>query len=271
MKKILILFVLASSFILGCAGDKDKRNENTEKAPDKLDISTLGDVDNVFPSPGELISAAGKLGTNVNWNQLAAYSSKSDYASKEAKALNLGIRVADAFVAVYAEDKTNLQSQNDAISKLSEGLGASAIAGPFKSQADKLIQEGKWKELRTMMDNLYFQLQPQGAEAEEGDQTISALTASGALLEGLSVVSTQLAKSYNKDGSSLLNQGELLEDCVDKINKLNSTNTLIKDTKTGLQSILSTLGGAEVKDISQDQAAKISTIAKGLIQKIIGA
>ena len=212
-----------------------------------------------------------KLGQNIAWNKLAAYSPKSTYTSKEVKALNLGVRVADAFVAVYAEDKSNLQTQSDAIAKLSESLGAGAIAAPFKQEADELIKGGKWKELRTMMDNLYFQLQPQGAEADQGDQTISALTAAGALLEGLSVVSTQLSQSYNKEGSNLLSQGELIENTLDKLNDLGSSDALVNETKTGLQSILSTLSGAKDANITQDQATKISTIAKGVIQKIVGA
>jgi hypothetical protein len=59
MKKILFLLAVVGNLMLSCgagSGEERKSKQTTEKAPDKLDVSELEGLDDLFPSPGELIS-----------------------------------------------------------------------------------------------------------------------------------------------------------------------------------------------------------------------
>ena len=264
---ILLIFALA----IGACGSGSEPNQDSSGSDknENLDLSTDPTGGKAFiPSPGEIFTALNNL-DQVEWSELAIYSTKSDYSTRYSKALNLGIRIADGFVAVNEENKTKCYSMNEVIDKLATDLGFGQYTRVFKDSLTIPIATGQWQKARVILDNLHFAVQDK--VGLNGEKDIIALGAIGGWLEGLYVVSGHLKNNYNQDNSDLLNQGRLLKDYRDDLEELNINDPLVDEVEKGLGEIQNVIGLQDAEEITVNQVNQLYEISKNLINQIVNS
>ncbi len=127
MKKILIGISILFMFLNNMLYAQEDRDIS------KKDTINLNSI--VLPSLGERMNIAIKINDSIAWSSLASYNKYYNYKGRSKQALNIGIRIADAFVALHDKDKNNFGNMYAVIFNLSKSLGIWEIV---EKQKDKL-------------------------------------------------------------------------------------------------------------------------------------
>ena len=220
----------------------------------------------LVPSPGEVLSSLDKL-DRVAWSQLASYNAKADYDDKYARALNLGVRVADAFMAVNAEDAAKFGEMSTIIFDLAREIGLGDVLENQRSELDNLAAEGQWEELKAALDNVQTDVRDE-VEAM-GEDDLVALASAGGWLEGMSAVTAHLQENYSADKAELLQQSELLAYFIQKFAEMGSTATshpLVEKTQLTLLSLQPLVEGESAPSVEVTQ--QIHQLTEELVAEI---
>lgn len=281
----LITLLFFSLFLIACGsestdngGTSDNGNASTDKPPAenvKKDYSKVSEDEKkmaasnfLLPSPGEALTALGKLGNNVDWYKLGAFDENSSYSDKADRALNLGVRVADAFVAINAKDKGAFAKMSKAIFEISDDLDISDVLLKSKKRLNKLADSDKWKAMQFEMDNIHEEAQ---RKLEKNDKELVVLASIGGWLEGLNVASGHLKDNYNDDNSKLLCQGELLSYYKKEMNALSGatkSNAKVKAVVKAVSDLGAIVDGKEDVVIPQSEVQKMYDIGSAAISAI---
>lgn len=249
--------------------DKENTEDGIEKDYSVSEADRQQAASNyLIPSPGEVLSALNKL-DRVDWTQLASFNQQANYENKYARSLNLGIRVADAFVAINAEDSENFGEMSSIIFDLRQKLGIGRVITEKRADLDELAGRGAWSDMRAELDNVQSEIQEEVEALGESDLVI--LASLGGWLEGLRVVSGHLKDNYSEDNSELLNQGGLIYYYMEQLNAVSedaSTNALVSAVKTGLKDIQAALPEGEAAKVSQENIRMINDLSNQLVTLI---
>lgn len=171
------------------------------------------DENYILPPPEEVFNALRSV-SKVDFAKLSASfakdpnTGKSKFSSDAAKAANLGMRVADAFIAVQAKDAQALRRASDVIEVLSLELSADLSLKNKIAVANKLAEDGKWSELRTILEAVRVDVLAELKANKDKDSV--ALATVGGWLRGLNIASMALADNYDADATKLMRQPMLV-------------------------------------------------------------
>lgn len=171
----------------------------------------------LMPSPGEIFAALDRMGGR-DWRDAASFDTRYDYPDDVLRALNLGVRAADGFLAILARDKGMLGEMISVIITLAEELmvGETLLAEGRRIEA--MASREEWNALRMELDSLRRKVI---AEMERlGDDDLALLVTAGGWLEGLRATSATLAESYDARASSLLHQPALVDHFIRRIREM---------------------------------------------------
>jgi hypothetical protein len=199
LRFMLMMIVFSLSLSL-CAFSEEDALTEFEKAQFSQNI--------IVPSPADLFLALDKIG-GVNWREAASYNLRFDYNNDYLRALNLGVRGAEGFIAIQAGDKTKLAEMIRTIIRLAEELGASETILNKRKKIEGLAQQEKWQELRMELDGVRDDVWKE--LTDKGDTDIALLLSLGGWLDGLRATTKALKDSYNPGDSTLLFQPTLVE------------------------------------------------------------
>ncbi len=206
MKHILTTSVLAAFALAASpafAVEKDKPLPAAERTTDNY----------ILPPPEEVFNALRSV-SKVDFAKLAASfgkdpnSSKSKFTNDASKAINLGMRVADAFIAVQAKDAQALRRASDVIEVLSLELSADLALKSKIAVANKLAEEGKWTELRTILESVRVDVLEELRKNKDQDSV--ALATVGGWVRGLNIATMALSETFDADATKLLRQPMLV-------------------------------------------------------------
>lgn len=223
----------------------------------------------LVPSPGEILSALDKL-DRVAWSQLASYDTKADYDDKYVRALNLGVRVADAFMAVNARDASKFGEMSTIVFDLAREIGLGDVLEGKRSELDNLAAEGRWDELRAALDNVQNDVR-QEVKAM-GESELIVLASIGGWMEGLRVVSAHLKDNYAAEKAELLKQARLIDYFLTEISEMpaevqaHPTVEAAQATLSELAPLLGTeagVGATETVQMHRITDQLVSTIEQG--------
>ncbi len=162
----------------------------------------------LLPSPAEIFVAFSKLG-KADWNKAASYCPRYDYDTNQLRALNLGSRAADAFLAIQAKDKDRLAEMITVIITLAEELMVEQTILEKGRAFEDLARRDQWQTLHQELDTL------RDAVVEEmkrlGDRDMALLVSAGGWLQGLRASATVLVDRYEPEASSVLYQPRLVD------------------------------------------------------------
>ncbi|MBN2789990.1 MAG: hypothetical protein JXR69_07360 [Candidatus Delongbacteria bacterium] len=256
MRRLLALFMIIMSFSLFSQSDLSAE----EMAMFKSNV--------VVPLPSEIIMALDRL-SEVNWKEIVSYDYTANYAENYKIALNLGVRVAQGFIAIQAEDRKNTGEMFSVSRDLAENFGANSEMFIDKDQISNLLNEGKWMDLRGILDGIHLEIK---VEMKKYDPDYVALASVGGWIEGLEVVSKALLSNYSEDASTILYQPELIEHLASEIlsikdiNKNNPEVKLINEEMPKIQKLCDMGYG---NPIPVENIKQLSDISSNLIKVII--
>ncbi len=190
----------------------------------------------IVPVPSEIIMALDML-SDVNWKAVVSYDRSTNYAENYKIALNLGVRVAQGFIAIQAEDRKYTGEMFQASRNLAENFGAKSDMFVNEDEIIKLLNEGNWLELRSILDDIHLKVK---AEMYKYDPDFVELASVGGWLEGLHIVSKALKGKYSPEASVILYQPELIEyfsDAIEAIKPSNGDNTEVRHIRTAMPEI----------------------------------
>lgn len=217
------------------------------------------------PSPGEVLNALSKIG-RVQWSSLVTYNKFYNYKGRNVQALNIGIRVADAFVALHDKDKANFGDMNTVIYGLAEELSISNIIEDQKNLLQELSQKDDWVLLVIELNTMNAQLQEDLIKQKEEDIVI--LSNVGAFFEGMRIVSSHFDSNYDGEKIGLLKQVELIDYYIgeiDKNKKLKKDDT-VNIAYDGLVDVRNYLN--EDPDITAETVSKIKAVTSEVVKSI---
>jgi len=200
------------------SAQKSQQAENVQKVAQlSLEEMSAAKDQYLVPSPGEILSSLDKL-DRVAWGQLASYDTKADYDDKYLRAMNLGVRVADAFMAVNSRDASKFGEMSTIVFDLAREIGLGDVLEGKRGDLDNLAAEGRWEELKAALDNVQNDVR-QEVKAMGEDELI-VLASIGGWMEGLRVVSAHLKDHYAVDKAELLGQARLIDYFLSEIDEM---------------------------------------------------
>ena len=222
----------------------------------------------VVPLPSEIIMSLDKL-SNTDWKNIVKYNYSSDYEENYKIAINLGVRVADGFMAIQAKDKKNIGEMFAVSKDLAENFGAKSSIFKTKEKILALVDGENWNELRTELDDLQLQIKGEMKRYHPDFVTLASL---GGWIEGLSIVSKALSENYSENASTILYQPRLIDHFLSKINNLDKVNQnfdLVKELKIKLPELKKLTNVGLGNSISKENIARISTLSKKIVTAIV--
>ncbi len=167
----------------------------------------------LVPPPEAVCNALAKV-PNVDFAKLAGEGAPPIDAAKlksmtaSAKAVHLGVRAADAYVAVQARDVTAFRRSSDAIQVLSQEFALNDTMFRKITTANKMAEGGRWSDLRLVLETF------RGDVLRElklnRDQDAVTLATVGGWLRGLQLSTLALLTHYDADATRLLRQPALV-------------------------------------------------------------
>ena len=231
----------------------------------------------ILPPPEEVFMALRGVSA-VDFTKLCAaiakgpLTSKSKFTSDGAKAANLGMRVADAFVAVQAKDAISLRRASDVIEILSLELSADLSLKNKIAVANKLADEGKWNELRTILESVRVDVLDEMKANKDKDSVTLATV--GGWLRGLNIATLALLENYEPDSTKLLRQPQLVAYLKGQLEGLGPKSKDLPFVKklTGQMDAVAKL--TEIPDgttMSKDDLRKLNQISNELVALVANA
>jgi hypothetical protein len=167
----------------------------------------------LVPPPEAVCNALAKV-PNIDFTKLAAQGAppidvaKMKAMSPDAKAVHLGVRAADAYVAVMAKDAAAFRRASDAIQVLSSEFALNDTMFRKITTANKMAEGARWSDLRIVLETF------RGDVLRElklnRNQDAVTLATIGGWLRGLQLSTLALTMNYDADASRLLRQPTLV-------------------------------------------------------------
>lgn len=222
-----------------------------------------------LPTPGEFFAAINKL-DRPNWSQLAARKPGPLATSNRAQtSLNLGVRVADGFIAVEAQDGQQVKNTGKDIIDLAKGLGVSQSILARGNSLSDFAESNDWNALKEELDATENEVKLQMA-AQKDEELISLVTI-GAWLRGVQAASGVVKGNYTPEAARLLRQPAVVEILVARIDALPErlkTDELVGKVRNGLLEIKAAVAPAEPP--SAETVAGVQQVTTTLVDAISG-
>ncbi len=221
-----------------------------------------------LPSPGEIFSALDRMG-EADWRNAGGFNTRYDYTDDVARALNLGVRAADGFLAIQAQDKERLGEMVTVIMTLADELMVEEALLVEGRRLEAMAEREEWDALRRELDGLRRAVL---SEMERlGDDDLATLVSAGGWLAGLRAASTVLSRNYDPQASSLLYQPALTRHFKLKLDALrpaltsHPTVTALRASLDEIEPLIDVGFGAPVPP---ENIQRLRTLSETLVRSI---
>lgn len=222
----------------------------------------------LLPSPGEVFAALAKLG-DVDFTAAGSFNKKYDYSTNALRALNLGVRAADGFLAVQAKDKTRLGEVIAVVVTLAEELLVKDAILNKGKQFENLAKAEKWPELSRELNAFRDDVNEEMKRL--GDKDLSLLASAGGWLQGLRGVTTILGARFDAKASSVLYQPRLVDYFAENLTAMKPEYTSTPQVKAILAAMpeIKKLVDVGFKNpVPKENVERLKAIASELTQTI---
>lgn len=244
--------------------------------PQKIDVSAFPAqakvIDNVVvPVPSEVFNVLDKLGARPNWAEVLRSSKESVKVQGEQPqiALQMGVVIAEGFIAVEAENPEEVKRIGASVRKLAKALG---VEKQVDERAKAIIDSAdrkEWNGVRRELD--LAQNDVKKAMMDLNSEPLSQLISIGGWLRGTEALTQIVGKSFTKDGAELLHQPVLLDYFDRKLGSMPArtmNHPLVGEVRKGVLEIRPLVGIEDGSQISEKSVKAINEVTGQLVKKI---
>ena len=162
------------------------------------------------PVPKEIFRSLDQF-RDANWRavkrpEVARWKSHGDQAQI---ATLLGVVIAEGFIAMEAEDSTEVKNLGSNVLGLARGLGIREHALRRSRSIMELADKNEWSEARNEWDGVLSDLESGMIELKSAQ--LSQLVSLGGWLRGTEALSALVLQNYSPERSKLIRQPELID------------------------------------------------------------
>jgi len=170
-----------------------------------------------LPSPGEFFAAVDKQ-FQPNWSQLVKPAVPVATTQREHLALQLGVLLADGFVAIEAQDGQTAKNNGRDVLSLAKKLNVSQNVLARGKNISDLADKGDWRTLREELDAMQNDIRL--SMQEQNDYDLLVFLMIGSWIRQMEIAADLLIKNPIPDATELLVQPAILEHLLERLNGL---------------------------------------------------
>ncbi len=164
----------------------------------------------VVPVPREIFRSLDEF-RGANWRavqrqEIAHWKSHGDQVQI---AILLGVEIAEGFIAMEAQDSTEVKNLGNTVLKLARGLGVEKGALRRSRSIMENADKGEWAAARAEWDGVFSDLQSGMIEIKSKE--LAQLVSLGGWLRGTEALSTLVLQNYSPERAELIRQPVLLD------------------------------------------------------------
>jgi hypothetical protein len=271
MKKVFVPALLAISSLAYAQAPAQPE----EKVKQRIDVSQFPSQskmidDVVVPVPSEIFGVLDKLGkphwTAVQRTGLANVKPIGDQAQI---ALELGTIIAEGFIAVEAEDTTEVKNIGNAVLTLAKALGVEKQVKERAKAITESAEKKDWPGVRRELDKTLDSVRD--AMVALKSEQLSQLVSLGGWLRGTEALTKVVSDGYTKDGAELLHQPVLLDYFEKRLANMRTkikANAVVTKVQKGILEIRPLVGLEDGTQISEKTVKDIGRITEDLVKSI---
>jgi hypothetical protein len=244
--------------------------------PQKIDVSSLPAqakvIDNVVvPVPSEVFNVLDKLGSRPNWAEVLRPTKEGVRVPSEPAhiALQMGVVIAEGFIAVEAENTEEVKKIGGSVRKLAKAL---SVEKKVDERAKAIIDgadKKDWMAVRKELD--HAQSDVKEAMVDLNSESLSQLISIGGWLRGTEALTDVVGRAFSKDGAELLHQPVLLDYFERKLSTMPTKikrNSLVTDVQKGVLEIRPLVGIEDGTQISEKSVKEVGAVTGRLVKRI---
>lgn len=220
-----------------------------------------------MPVPKEIFHSLDQF-RNANWRavqrpEIVHWKSHGDQAQI---ATLLGVVIAEGFIAMEAEDSTEVKNVGDTVLKLARGLGVEERALRRSRSIMEFADRNEWKGARKEWDSVLSDLESGMIELKSSE--LSQLVSLGGWLRGTEALSALVLQNYSAERSELLRQQGLIDYLEKQLVGMSSEmkrRSMVAKMLDGIRTIR-TLVRNESGPVSEKTAREIHGICEELVR-----
>lgn len=173
------------------------------------------------PVPKEIFRSLDQF-RDANWRavkrpEVARWKSHGDQAQI---ATLLGVVIAEGFIAMEAEDSTEVKNLGSSVLDLARGLGIREHALRRSRSIMELADKNEWSAARKEWDGVFSDLESGMIELKSAQ--LSQLVSLGGWLRGTEALSALVLQNYSPERSKLIRQPELIDHLEEQLRSTSS-------------------------------------------------
>ena len=221
-----------------------------------------------IPTPGELLAGLNKLG-KMDWSSKFRAPVATSGPSRAQMALNLGGLIADAYIAVEAEDPQQVKNLGKDILALGKSLGVSKEILDRGKSLTEFADTKQWDVLKEELEAT--QNEVKDAMEHNKDADLINLVTLGGWLRGTEVLSGWIGEHYTEAGAKLLRQPGIVNFLGSKLDTLpekTKADASVKKTQAKLKEIEAAVSFPADKAPTQDAIKQLHQLAAELLKEL---
>lgn len=221
-----------------------------------------------IPNPGELFAALGKSG-KPDWAALFRKQPPASHITRPLIALNLGIRLADAFLAAEAQDRQQVKNVSMEIKLIAKGLGLEQDFMVRSNSIADFADSRQWDALFEEIEAVRGEL----AATMEGqrDADLVMLMSLGCWLRSVDIATAELVANYSPEDVNILRGSAIGEFFSTRLNALPAKTRaipVITEIQQRLPELSAALSFPEGKTPPKDKVSGMHRLTAAMISLI---
>ena len=242
-----------------------------EQAPHQLPAQSKPQQNVVVPIPREIFGSLDQF-ADSNWRavQHPEVGSWKPRGNQTRIALQLGVVIAEGFIAVEARDAAEVKDLGRAALSLSRALGVESVVLRRSRSIVDYADQGDWPATRNEWDAVRADVRD-GMIALKSEQ-LAQLISLGGWLRGAEVLSALLLQNYSPDRAELLRQPGLLdhfEKQLAAMSQESANDPVIAQLQEGVREVRR-LTGEKGDRIARGTVREINRVSSRLVVAIHG-
>lgn len=221
------------------------------------------------PTPAEFFLALGKQ-SQPNWSKFIRPAVPAATADREQIALQLGILVADGFLAIEAQDGQSVKNTSRDILLLAKKLNVSQQIVARGQSISDFADAGDWRCLREELDAMQNDIRL--SLLEQKDSPLVVLASAGSWIRQMEMASNILSSSENPSSTGLVTQPEVATRILNRVQNLPSgskKSPLVQNLTAVLQTASSLMSETN-SDMPCESVQTLATAMSGLSHAVTG-